>query len=178
MFEIFLIGLSLSADAFAVTISNLLAYKNSSKNKLSPLYFGVFQGIMPLIGYFLAKKVSGNISSIGNVVVFVLLAFIGIKMVCEGVFSKEDTTSSKLTHKILVIEAFATSVDAMAVGISLCFMDVNIFSASLLIAVITLVVCSVAIAIFSKIPNQSSAKFEIIGGIVLVIIGIKALIGG
>lgn len=176
MLEIFLIGLSLSADAFAVTVSNSLAYKNSNKLKLCPLYFGIFQGMMPLIGYFLAKSVSSNLSSIGNVVVFVLLAFIGVKMICEGVFSKEDTSSSKLTHKILIFEAFATSIDALAVGISFCFMDINVFSASFLIALTTFVVCASAIKVVSKISDKFNGKFEIIGGVILIIIAIKSLI--
>ncbi|MFI3227482.1 MAG: manganese efflux pump [Clostridia bacterium] len=176
MFEIFLIGLSLSADAFAVTISNLLAYKNSKKIMLCPLYFGMFQGLMPLIGYFIAVSVSKNLSSIGNIVVFVLLSFIGVKMICEGVFSKEDTTSTKLTHKILLFEAFATSVDALAVGISFCFMEINIFSASFIIALTTLVVCTVAIKIFSKISDKLNGKCEIIGGVILILLAIKSLI--
>lgn len=176
MFEIFLIGLSLSADAFAVTISNLLAYKNSTKLKLCPLYFGLFQGIMPLTGYFIAKSVSSNLSSIGNVVIFVLLAFIGVKMICEGIFSKEDTSSSKLTHKILFLEAFATSIDALAVGISFCFMDVDVFLASGVIALTTFVVCSLAIKFVPKISDKLNGKFEILGGIILLILAFKSLL--
>lgn len=176
MLEIILIAFSLSADACAVTISNALAYKNSTKIKFCPIYFGLFQGIMPLIGYYFVKSISNNLWEIGSVIVFVLLAFIGAKMICEGIFDKEEAKDSKLKHKTLLIEAFATSVDAMAVGISFCFMSINIVYASFLIAIVTAIVCVIAIALAYKIPQNFSSKFEIVGGIILILIAIKSLI--
>lgn len=176
MIEILFIGFSLSADAFAVTLSNLLSSKNCKKSNLCPYYFGAFQGIMPLIGYFSANSFSSNVATIGNVIVFVLLSFIGVKMICDGFFKKDDNSSSFLTHKILIFEAFATSIDAFAVGVSLCFIDVNIYFASFTIALITFLMCFLAIISYSKIPSKFSDKFEIFGGLILIIIGVRALI--
>ena len=176
MLEIIFIAISLSADAFAVTISNALAYKNDKNLKFTPFYFGIFQGLMPLIGYFLGSTISENISSISNVIIFILLSFIGIKMVCDGIFTKEDTTSLRLTHKILFFEAIATSIDALAVGISFSLMSVNIYFTSLIISLITVFICFAGLNVFSKIPQKFTHRFEILGGIILVLVGIKSLV--
>lgn len=171
----FLMGLSLSADAFAVTISNLLIYKSDTKVRLCPLYFGFFQFFMTFLGYNISSFFSKEVESIGHSIVFVLLTFIGVKMICDAVFKKDEKISYKISHKQLVIEAFATSIDALAVGISLCFMQANIFLASSIIGTITFVVCFSAIAFFSKIPERISEKFEVLGGFILIFLGIKEL---
>lgn len=176
MFEVLLIAISLSADAFAVTISNSLAYPNSKTLKYCPLYFGIFQGVMPLLGFFLANTVSSNLQSIDNIIVFIIFSFIGFKMICDGLMPKKDTHSYVLTHKILIIEAFATSIDALASGFSFCFMGVNIFFASIITSITTFICCYFAIFLVSKISTKFNTNFEIIGGIVLFALGIKSLL--
>lgn len=172
---LFLIAISLSADAFAVTISNLLAYKKSKMIRLCPFYFGIYQGVMPIIGYFLINLISENILKLANVIVFCVLTFIGFKMICEAILPEKREKPSSLTHKRLNIEAITTSIDALGVGISLCFMEINIFYASFIIAITTFLVCIIAIIVFSKIGNKLNDKFEITAGVILMCLGIKSL---
>ncbi|MFI3115069.1 MAG: manganese efflux pump MntP family protein [Clostridia bacterium] len=171
----FLMGFSLSADAFAITISNLLVYKNSKILKFCPLYFGFFQFLMTFLGYFFANLFSNNISTIGNSISFILLTFIGVKMICDALFKKEEEINPTLSHKYIIIQAIATSIDALATGISLCFMDLNIFYASTIIGFITALMCTFAIFFFLKIPTKTSENLEVLGGIILIFLGIKAL---
>lgn len=175
MIEIIIIAISLSTDAFAVTLSNALAFPKHKNLFFMPIYFGVFQCVMPIIGYYCANIFSDNIISLGNVIVFILLAFIGFKMVCDGFLPDKKKQENLLTHKILFLEGIATSIDAFGIGVSFCFMQTNIFFTSFLIGFITFAICFSGLYLFKKPPTHKTAKFEILGGFFLIFLAIKSL---
>lgn len=183
MLSIALIGTSLSMDAFAISLTNgLTAGGSRLRHILLPaLYFGGFQFLMPLLGSFLAGTVSGYVSSLGPYISFLLLGFIGGKMLWGA--AKEygkaaPSPTAALSHLRLLALAVATSIDALAVGASFAFMDVHILPACAVIGAVTLVICGFGGLLGRHIPGASGRVAEILGGIVLIIIGLKLLIGG
>ena len=141
LWEIFLIGVSLSMDAFAVAVCKGLSL---CKVKLSQavtvgLYFGIFQALMPLIGYFLASTVASKIADYSFYIAFALLLLIGANMIREAIKGDDDTCNVSLSFKEMVPLALATSIDALAVGVSFALIEVEIFSAIGLIGVTTFV---------------------------------------
>jgi putative Mn2+ efflux pump MntP len=195
--EILILGLALSMDAFAVTVSNLLCYPRLSRGRrlALPLVFGFLQGLMPLIGYFLGSIAAEYINQIAGPVALVLLGFIGGKMIYESArdirtkrkseapppeiaisLTKEDRPVPTVTLSIpaIFIQGIATSIDALIVGISLLALGVNIFEASSLIALTTFACCLVALVIGRRFGELLGDNAQLIGGIVLVLIGIKA----
>ncbi len=182
MLSILLIGISLSMDAFAVSVTNGLTIKGFSwkHSAIMGLYFGAFQAIMPLLGYILGSTVSGKISALGPYISFFLLLFIGVKMIVEaGRGGNDSKCESKLNHGKLIVMAIATSLDALAVGISFAFMDgIALLPSCALIGLVTFFICFVGGMIGGKIPGLSCKRAEILGGIVLVGIGVKLLLEG
>ena len=183
MFSILLIGISLSMDAFAISVTNGLTLKNFNiRHALwMGLYFGGFQFLMPLIGCFLGSTVSGYVSAVGPYISFALLAFIGGKMLFDALSSGGEADEGMLTlsHKKLLAMAVATSIDALAVGISFAFMeDVSLVPSCLLIGCTTFVISFCGAMLGSKIPGISGKKAGILGGVVLIGIGLKLLIEG
>ena len=183
LIEIILIGLGLSMDAVAVALANGIAYKNTSKVKLlaMPILFGVFQGLMPLIGYFAGGFFADAISQYANLLVFVILGFIGVKMLKDNLGDKEEAEeevelqNQVLTYKTLVIQAIATSIDAFAVGIGFSAIQVEILPAVTIITLTTAVCCLGAIGAGKKVRTLLGGKAEIVGGVILVLIAVKAL---
>jgi len=179
--EILLIGIGLSMDAVAVSITNGMVFRNTSKGKIiaQPLYFAVFQGIMPLLGGVLAGGIFATaVSKYSGIVVLLILGVIGGKMIKEG-YSKlkeEVCTKPLLTHKILLFQAIATSIDAFAVGIGLEILNVELIPAAALIALTTGVLVAVAIIVGKRFGNYLGCKAEMLGGVILVLIGIKAML--
>ena len=185
--EILLLGIALAMDAFAVTISNTFCYRGASKVRLFmlPVAFGVFQGLMPLLGYFLGGIVGGFIEQYCGIVTLVILGFIGGNMIKEGVKElrerkegKGDVCSidvQKLTAKIILVQAVATSIDAFAVGVSLRAASVEIVSAAAIITLTTFACCLVALAVGKRFGNMLGDRAQIVGGAVLVAIGLKAM---
>ena len=176
--EILLLGLSLAMDSFAVTISNAFAYPNLPKRKgiWMPIAFGAFQGLMPVLGYLLGSLISGAISQVAGIVTFVILALVGVNMIREGRSTSEEAREGALlTPKTLLLQAVATSIDALAVGVSFAALAVDITFAASLIAVVTFVCCLVALAIGRTFGRRIGNNATIIGGVVLILIGIKAL---
>ena len=172
--EIVLIGIALSMDAFAVCVASSMVYTNMTwLRKLSmPIMFGLFQGIMPILGFFLGslfasfiEKWSGPIS----------LLIIGINMIREGLAKDEETEPKKLTLWILLVQAVATSIDAFAVGVSFAANSANIWQSAPIIAVTTFVLSLIALFVGTKAGEKLGDKAEILGGIILIIIGIKSL---
>lgn len=182
MLSILLIAISLSMDAFAVSVTNGLTIKGFSwkHSAIMGLYFGVFQALMPLLGYVLGSAVSGEISAYGPYISFFLLLFIGVKMIVEAVRGgEEEKHETKLNHVQIMIMAIATSLDALAVGISFAFMEgFDLLPSCALIGAVTFVICFVGGLIGGKIPGLSCKKAEILGGTVLVVIGVKLLLEG
>jgi len=179
---VFFIALSLAMDAFAVSVSNGIALKNfkvSDGVKMGAC-FGLFQCMMPLIGWMLGNSVRVYIEAIDHWIAFALLLLIGGNMVKEALSKDKDEDDRKadfvLTNKKLVVQAVATSIDALAVGISFAMLNVDIISASIVIGVVCFVVSFVGGSLGKKLGEVFKDRAEILGGIVLIAIGAKILI--
>lgn len=181
--ELFLIGVGLSMDAFAVSVCKGLGMEKINKKHafLIGLYFGGFQALMPFVGWLLGKQFEAYITSFDHWIAFVLLAFIGGKMIWD-VFRGDDKDKScceegsGLNIKELFVLAIATSIDALAVGISFAFLQVNIVSAIALIGCTTFVISSAGVFIGHKFGNKYENKASLAGGIILILIGLKILL--
>ena len=184
---IILIGIGLSMDAFAVSICKGLEMPRIDKKQTAciALYFGGFQGLMPLIGWFLGTQFRRFIESVDHWVSFGLLAFIGGKMLLEGIkksfmkpFPEEETKTSEggTNHKELLVLAIATSIDALAVGISFAALGTPIFPAVLIIGCITFGFSILGVLIGHWFGNRFENIAEIIGGVLLILIGVKILV--
>ncbi len=176
-FGLFLIAVSLSMDAFAVSICKGLSMKKMSyKNAgIVGLFFGGFQAIMPLIGYLLGTQFKGFITPVDHWITFVLLAVIGIKMIREA---KEccPVSNGTLDIKDLTMMAFATSVDALAVGITFAFLQITILPAVVLIGLTTFILSFLGVKIGNVFGSRFQSKAQIAGGIILILMGLKILL--
>lgn len=178
-FELFLIAVGLSMDAFAVAICKGLSVR---KLKLSHMlitgaYFGVFQAIMPLIGYYLGQTFESYITSFDHWIAFVLLSLIGANMIRESFSKEEEEQNDSFSFKTMLPLAVATSIDALAVGVTFGLMQgVNIFSAVGLIGCTTLVLSFVGVKIGNVFGSKYKSKAELVGGIILILMGIKILL--
>lgn len=188
--EIIILGIALSADAFAVTISNTFVHCHETRARLAlmPVFFGLFQGLMPVAGYYLGGLAASLIEAYSGIVTLVILGIIGGNMIREGVSSlrlaREDPeaaaeaaacVTSRLTISSLLFQAVATAIDAFAVGVSLRAQAVQIVPASCVIALITACCCVVALAIGRRFGELLGDRAEVVGGVVLVCIGLKAM---
>ncbi len=180
-FEIVILAIGLAMDAFAVSICKGLATKEVKfKNMLScGLWFGGFQALMPLIGFMLASLFASYIVSIDHWVAFVLLALIGANMLKEAFSNKEEDSekNADFSIKTMFIMAIATSIDALAIGVSLAMAgDVNIWIAILFIGVITCVLSALGVKLGSVFGAKYEKKAQIFGGVVLILLGLKILL--
>lgn len=176
--EVCLIGVGLSMDAVAVSMSYAMTHhKNTAKLLEMVFLFAIFQGMMPLTGYFVGGVFSEVVTWLGRFLILFVLGLIGGKMIYGGLCSRAHCPVGQpaLTHKILLLQAVATSIDALAVGVSLRAQQVEIFFASLTIAATTLLLTLAAVYIGMKFGDLLGKKAEVFGGILLVAIGIKAL---
>ncbi|MBR2916636.1 MAG: manganese efflux pump [Clostridia bacterium] len=177
LWELFVIAVGLSMDAFAVAIcKGLSVQKIKVKHALiAGIYFGSFQAIMPLIGYFLGSYFENAIVSIDHWVVFVLLSLIGGNMIKEAL-GKEEELSCSFCPKEMFPLALATSIDALAVGISLALLKVNIYASVSFIGIITFILSAAGIYIGHFFGAKYKSKAEFLGGVVLIAMGIKILL--
>ena len=182
--EIFLTGIALAMDAFAVSICKGIKMPKLRKSLIViiAVFFGGFQMLMPLIGWLLGSQFVHYISKFDHWIAFALLAFIGVKMAIESFKHDEEDCckcDSKLDLKELVVLAIATSIDALAVGITFAlYPDINILPSISIIGIVTFVICAGGVVIGHKFGAKFKSKAELLGGIVLVIIGLKLLIEG
>lgn len=177
MFEVLILAVALSMDAFAVSIG-LGAKKQDSLRKVAlmcAIYFGVFQGAMPLIGYLGGAGLLSWIGGFKQSIAFVILCGIGAKMIYEGVDS-EEAEFKQLTQQVMSLLAIATSIDAMAAGFTLNLMSVDPFIACLIIGVITAVFSYSGVLVGNKFGTWLESKAELLGGVVLILIGFKFLL--
>lgn len=175
--EIILIGLSLSMDAFAVSVSNGMVYQNLSRKRMlaMPVAFGLFQGIMPICGFFLGNLFAEWITRYAGMIALLVLGWIGVNMIRESLKEEEQKSiSADLDFRTLLFQAVATSIDAFAVGVSFCAIGVNIFSSAGIIALTTFLCSLVAVLVGKKLGKLLGQKAEILGGLILIIIGIKS----
>lgn len=179
--ELLLTAIALSMDAFAVSVCKGLGMRRMRYDQalVISLYFGVFQALMPLIGWLLGTSFSRYIQAFDHWIAFVLLAFLGGKMLWDVFHEKEDgeqeSAECRLDHRELFMLAIATSIDALAVGIAFACLDVNIWSSISIIGVTTLVISFAGVWIGNRFGNRFQKKAEIAGGLVLILIGVKIL---
>lgn len=175
-----ILALGLAMDAFAVAISNGLCYRDKPLKIgiITAITFGLFQGLMPFIGYLGGITFSKMITSIDHWIALILLSIIGLNMLKEA-FSKPDNDCDcckEFSYKLLAIQAIATSIDALAVGISFALLDVKVGIACMSIAIITTVCCLVGFMIGRKFGIAFKQKAEVFGGFILIGIGLKIFI--
>jgi putative Mn2+ efflux pump MntP len=181
MLSVFLIGIGLSMDALAVSVANGLTLRNFRIRHALWMgaYFGFFQFLMPLIGSFLAGTVSGYVSALGPYISFFLLLFIGGRMIWDSLRGDgEGSCMTELSHRRLLTLAVATSIDALAVGVSFAFMDIDLLPSCLLIGGTTFAVSFIGAELGGHIPGISCRHAGLLGGLVLVGIGVKILVEG
>jgi len=178
LIEIFLIAVGLSMDAFAVSITLGLAVKRLKvKEILIPgIYFGFFQALMPLVGYFVGINFTSKIQDLDHWIAFMLLGFIGGKMIAES-FSKEEkkVSGNPFQFMKMLLLAIATSIDALAVGMTFSFFEINIFKAIILTGLTTFCISIVGVKIGNIFGTKYQSKAEFFGGAVLVLLGLKIL---
>ena len=175
-----LLGVGLAMDAFAVSICKGLGMKKVTLKKAGIVgaYFGIFQAGMPLIGYLMGYRFQDKIKAIDHWIAFILLAIIGINMVKESLSKddEEEIEESDLSFKSMLILSIATSIDALAVGITFAFLKVNIIPAVIFIGIITLIISMCGVKIGNIFGDKFKSKAELLGGIILICIGLKILL--
>ena len=177
--EIFLIAIGLSMDAFAVSVTlGLSVKKPKTIEYLIPgIYFGFFQALMPLIGYFAGTLFADKILNVEHWVAFVLLGLVGGNMIRESLSKKEEEIKENPFNFIkMLLLAIATSIDALAVGVTFAFFQLNIFIAIIIIGLTTFIISIIGVKIGNIFGLKFKSKAEFIGGAVLVILGAKILI--
>lgn len=191
LLEIIVLGVALSADAFAVTISNTFVYASESRSRLMlmPLMFGLFQGLMPVAGYLLGGLAAEVIETYAGVITLVILGLVGGNMIREGVCALRGAgeqdgpeepgagpVARRLTLVTVLAQAIATAIDAFAVGVSLRAQAVSVVVAAPVIALTTFLCCVAALALGRKLGEVLGDRAQVAGGVVLVLIGLKAFL--
>ncbi len=174
--QLIVLAVGLSMDAFAVSICKGLQIKNINYNKSIKiaLYFGLFQGLMPFIGYLLGNIFKDVIINLDHWLAFGLLSFIGINLIKES--NNEVEINEQVDFKSMILLSLATSIDALAVGITLSVLKINIIASVLIITIITFINCFIGTIIGNKLGNKINKLAKITGGFLLILIGLKILI--
>lgn len=180
--ESFVLGVALAMDAMAVTLSNTLCepYMPLSKKLGMPIAFAVFQAGMPVLGFFGGTLITSYIDAYAGIVSFVILAFVGGKMILDAVRelrTPEACAPSKLTWGMIGMEAIATAIDAFVVGVSFAAEGKDVVLYSGMIGATTLVCCLLVLAVGRKLGERFGSRAQLVGGAVLICIGLKALLG-
>ena len=176
--ELLLVAVGLSMDAFAVAVCRGLEMRRIDYRQalLIAVFFGGFQALMPVVGYLLGAGFEHYISAFDHWIAFALLAFIGGKMIWEAVRGGEEEQPQELDLKMLLMMAVATSIDALAVGITFAFLRMDILSSALTIGATTFLISFGGVAAGNRFGARYKKKAEITGGVVLVLIGVKILL--
>jgi putative Mn2+ efflux pump MntP len=172
LFEIIAIGVGLAMDAFAVSICKGLSMKKIDWKKaiIIALYFGIFQALMPILGYFLGSTFSSFVQSVDHWIAFILLAIIGGNMIKDSTDDEVEKRNDKVDVKTMLLLAIATSIDALAVGVTFAFFEVNLLLSISIIGIITFVLSFLGVIIGNKFGDKFQNRAELAGGIVLIII--------
>lgn len=178
LIELFLIAVGLSMDAFAVSVCKGLAMPKCTFKKAAivGLWFGGFQALMPAIGYILGAQFQEAIASIDHWIAFVLLVLIGGNMIHEALDNDEEEADASLNVKTMFLLAVATSIDALAIGITFAFLKVNIIPAVCFIGIVTFIISFAGVKIGNVFGARYKNKAEIVGGIILILLGLKILL--
>ncbi|WP_298704132.1 manganese efflux pump MntP family protein [uncultured Veillonella sp.] len=180
LWEIAIVAVSLAMDAFAVAIAKgpCISDKEPLKRIGLPFLFGLFQMIMPLIGWVIGAQLAGKIDDYDHWIIFALLGYLGINMIrnsCKPV-EEGDIICHLVKWREMFVLAFATSIDALAIGITLAFFSVNVWTASSMIGIITFVISLGGVFLGQQLAKLLSGRAEMIGGFVLILIGLKILL--
>jgi putative Mn2+ efflux pump MntP len=178
MFTIFLIAVGLAMDAFAVSVARGMT---ASKDRLRQAIilaslFGGFQALMPLIGWFAGLSFSDIIMGVDHWIAFGLLSFIGAKMIYDAVKGSEENEGGELTWFLALTLAVATSIDALMVGLSFAFLETSILVPIVVIGLVTLVLCFLGFMFGSSLGKFFGGKIRIVGGVILILIGLRILV--
>ena len=178
LLNLFLIAVGLSMDAFAVSVCKGLAMEKAPLKKaaVAGAWFGSFQALMPLAGYLLGSRFEKYITRIDHWIAFVLLALIGLNMIKEAFSREEEKASSTMYFKEMFLLAIATSIDALAVGITFAFLRVDILPAVGLIGITTFLLSIVGVKVGNIFGSRYKSRAELAGGILLVLMGTKILL--
>ena len=178
LIELFLIAVGLSMDAFAVSVCKGLAMPKCTFKKAAivGLWFGGFQALMPAIGYILGAQFQEAIASIDHWIAFVLLALIGGNMIHEALDNDEEEADASLDVKTMFLLAVATSIDALAIGITFAFLKVNIIPAVCFIGIVAFIISFAGVKIGNVFGARYKNNAEIVGGVILILLGLKILL--
>lgn len=176
--SLFILAVGLSMDAFAVSVCKGLALKNITPKKacIVGLWFGGFQALMPFIGYLLGSRFKQYITSVDHWIAFILLGIIGGTMIKEALSKDEDEADDSLDIKTMFLLAVATSIDALAVGVTFAFLHVDIIPAVSFIGIITFILSAIGVKVGNVFGTKYKSKAELAGGIILIGIGFKILL--
>lgn len=174
--ELALIGMGLSMDAFAVAVCKGLSLGKTkwAQGLVVGGYFGLFQAIMPILGYFLGGAFADHISAVDHWIVFILLEIIGGKMIYEA--KREEQVDCSLKVRSMLLLAVSTSIDALAIGISFSFLSVNIWASASVIGLMTFALSAIGLKIGSIFGARCKSKAELAGGLILMLMGVKILL--
>ena len=176
--ELLLISVGLAMDAFAVSVGKGMTLKKARPTHAlnAGVWFGGFQALMPIIGYFVGRSFASYVVSVDHWIAFGLLVFIGLNMIREAIWGDDEEVDSDFGFRTMFIMAIATSIDAMAVGISMAFLDVNIWISAAIIGFITLIISAIGVYLGSLFGSRLGSKAGIVGGLILIAIGIKIVV--
>lgn len=178
LIELCILSIGLAMDAFAVSVCKGLSMARMKwKNAIIiGAYFGYFQALMPVLGYLLGYNFQDRISNIDHWIAFILLGVIGINMIKEAVSKENDVHNDSVKFKDMIVLAIATSIDALAVGITFAFLNVNLILAISLIGIITFIISVLGVKVGNIFGDKYEKKAEFAGGIILIFLGIKILV--
>ena len=178
LIELFLIAVGLSMDAFAVSICKGLSVRKAEPRHslIVGAYFGGFQALMPAIGYVLGRQFESLITSVDHWIAFVLLGIIGGNMIREALKGEQEELDDSFTFRTMLPLAIATSIDALAMGVTFAFLQVQIVPAVLFIGVTTFVLSAIGLKVGNVFGAKYKSRAELFGGVVLVLMGVKILL--
>ena len=174
-----LVAVALAMDAFSVSMTKGFTQKDLTKSQILyyALFFGGFQAFMPIIGYFCGNVIASVVTSLAPIIGFILLVAIGVNMIRESLGSDDEQLNDYFSFKEVTLLAIATSIDAFAVGITIALLNDPILISAAIIGIVAFAFTIAGIHIGKKIGNYVGDKFEIVGGVILILIGIKILLG-
>lgn len=165
-------------DAFAVSVGKGMTLKRvQPRHALTAgVWFGGFQGLMPLIGYYVGRSFAEYVVSVDHWIAFGLLVLIGLNMIRETIWGDDEQQNSDFGVRTMLIMAIATSIDALAVGVSMAFLDVNIWFSAAVICIVTLIISAAGVYLGTMFGARLGSKAGIVGGLILIAIGVKILV--
>ncbi len=178
LFEEIMISIGVAMDAFSVSICKGLSMKKMDWKKavIIGLYFGLFQGGMPVIGFFLGSSFQKIVEKYDHWIAFILLLYIGANMIREALSDEEEKVNDEVSFPVMLPLAIATSIDALSVGVTFAFLSTPIIRAIILITVITFTFSVAGVKIGNRFGNRYEKKAEITGGVILILIGLQILL--